>query len=324
MNEPRVSILIPVFNGERFLAECLESISIQDFDDFEVLIADDGSTDGSAEVIRHYAERDARIRWWRNPRNLGIGGNSNACLEQARGRFIKYVFQDDKLLKASVVRRMVEILEGDASLALVVSAALLIDEESRPIRERYCFRKSGVWEGGQVVIHCLAENANKIGEPSLGMFRKSQAGEGYDIRFKQLLDLDFWFSLLERGRFHYIAEPLCAFRQHARQQTEVNRRSGASEGEGLLLAEKCWARPGFRKLVAGDPSARWKLCSHRYYLRKDYGQNAAALAAEISGLIGARIYVGWWLWHRLSRPAFNFMRRKEKRRDARFGQEPRR
>ncbi len=94
-SQPKVSVLVPVYNGEKYLAECLDSVLAQDFANMEILIADDGSTDGSRELIRHYAEKDSRIRWWRNPANLGLAGNFNACLRAARNDYIKYVLQDD-------------------------------------------------------------------------------------------------------------------------------------------------------------------------------------------------------------------------------------
>ena len=68
----KVSVLIPVFNGERYLAECLESVLAQDFPDLEILIGDDGSRDNSSEIISQFAARDPRIRWWKNPRNFGL------------------------------------------------------------------------------------------------------------------------------------------------------------------------------------------------------------------------------------------------------------
>ncbi|MGD0615204.1 MAG: glycosyltransferase [Verrucomicrobiota bacterium] len=85
MRAPSVSVLIPVYNGESFLGECIESVLARDFADHELFISDDGAADDSSAVIRRCAERDGRIRWWRNPRNLGIGGNFNACRKAARG-----------------------------------------------------------------------------------------------------------------------------------------------------------------------------------------------------------------------------------------------
>jgi glycosyltransferase involved in cell wall biosynthesis len=310
MRTPLVSVLIPVFNGEPFLAECLESILAQDFSDCEILISDDGSTDGSAAVIERFAARDSRIRWWRNPRNLGIGGNFNACLKAARGEFLKFVLQDDKLLDPSALRRMVAAMESDASVSLVGSASHLIDAHSRLLKVRNRFRRSGVRDGKRVIICCLEHNGNLIGEPSLVLFRKSQSARGFDEQLVQLLDQEMWFHLLEQGRFAYIAEPLCAFRQHPAQLTEVNRRSGASTEEDILLLERYYTRPWMK-----DGAARWQmLCTQAYYLRKRRGERAAALRADIARTLSRRAYATWWVWHKLTQPFNNFRRWLEKRR----------
>ena len=309
MRTPLVSVLIPVFNGEPFLAECLESILAQNLGDFEVLISDDGSTDGSAAVIQRYAARDSRIRWWRNPRNLGIGGNFNAALKAARGEFLKYVLQDDKLLEPSALRRMVAAMENDASVSLVGSASHLIDSRSRLLEVRNRFRRSGVRDGKRIIIYCLEHNGNLIGEPSLVLFRKSQSARGFDGQLVQLLDLEMWFHLLEQGRFAYIAEPLCAFRQHPAQLTEVNRRSGASAEEDLLLLERYYTRPWMK-----DGVARRQMCTQAYYLRKRPGERAAKLRADIALTLSRRAYATWWVWHKLTQPFSNLRRWLEKRR----------
>jgi len=305
---PLVSFLVPVFNGEPFLAECLDSILAQDFGDYELLLSDDGSTDGSAAVIERYARRDGRIRWWRNPRNLGIGGNFNACLKSAQGRYIKYVLQDDKLIDPSVVRRMVAVLESDPSVTLVVSAAQLIDAQSRPIKVRDNFGRSGVWAGKQIIVRCLERDANLIGEPSLALFRRSQAARGFDEGLKQLLDLEMWFHLLEEGRLAYLDQPLCAFRQHPAQQTEANRRSGDSVDEDLVLLERYCARPWMADVMA--PQVRF---TRLYYLRSRPGERAAATRAELTKAMGWRSYAVCWLRHKLTRPYCNLRRSVRKR-----------
>jgi glycosyltransferase involved in cell wall biosynthesis len=300
MRTPLVSVLIPVFNGESFLAECLESILAQDLGDYELLISDDGSTDGSAALIQRYAARDSRIRWWRNPRNLGIGGNFNACLKAARGEFLKYVLQDDKLLRPSALRQMVTTLENDPSVSLVASASQLIDAQSRPIQARNSFGQSGVREGKEIIVHCLKENANVIGEPSLALFRKSQAARGFDDQLKQLLDLEMWFHLLEQGRFAFIAEPLCAFRQHPAQFTEVNRRSGASDDEDLTLMERYYTKPWMRDFIT--PQA---IFTQVYYLRKRGKEKPAAVAAAMARDLSPPTYALCWLRHKVTRPFRN-------------------
>jgi len=88
---PKVSVLIPVFNGGTNLAECLDSVLAQDFRDVEILVADDGSSDDSMAIVATYAARDSRLRHWTNPQRLGLTANSNACLRAARGEYIKFI-----------------------------------------------------------------------------------------------------------------------------------------------------------------------------------------------------------------------------------------
>jgi len=106
----KVSILIPTYNSKQYLSECLDSIVSQDFTDMEILISDDVSTDDTLKAVQAYAVRDARIRWWQNPRNLGFVGNHNACLQQATGEYIKFLHPDDQLLSTSAIRKMVAAL----------------------------------------------------------------------------------------------------------------------------------------------------------------------------------------------------------------------
>ena len=310
MNPPKVSILIPVYNGETFLAECFDSILAQDFGDFEVLVSDDGSKDGSADLIQTYARRDARIRYWRNPHNLGIGGNFNACLQAARGEFVKYLLQDDKFVNASALRRLVAKIESDASLSLVASATHLIDAQSALLGVRGAFAPDAVLDGRTVIARCLINDSNFIGEPSLVLFRKSQAARGFDASFKQLLDLEMWFHLLEQGRFGYLAEPLCAFRQHPAQQTAANIRSGVAAKEHLLLAQQYVDRPWLRKLVPPE-----LIFQEAYNFRKGRRPNGGPLLALIAKNhpLYSRQYAIYWLKYKVSRPFHNLSRSLDKR-----------
>jgi len=300
MREPLVSVLIPVFNGEPFLAACLESVLAQDFGDYEVLISDDGSTDGSPAIIESYARRDSRIRSWRNPANLGIGGNFNSCLRAARGEYLKYVLQDDKLLKPSALRQMVTTLDKDPTVSLVVSASELIDAQSHVIQTRNFFGRSGVREGKDVIVHCLRKNANVIGEPSLALFRRCQAARGFDETLKQLLDLEMWFHLLEQGRFAFIAQPLCAFRRHPAQLTVVNRRSGATDEEDLTIMERYYTKPWMKDFIT--PQTIFTLA---YYLRKRRKKRPSAVATVIARDLRPQTYVLCWVRHRITRPFSN-------------------
>jgi len=293
MSAPKVSILVPVYNGEEFLGECLDSVRAQDFQDMEILIADDGSTDGSVALIERYATADPRIRWWNNGHNLGLAANFNRCLREAKGEYIKYVLQDDKLLAPTAVRRMVEVLDHHPAASLVGSASQILDEHSRVTEVRDYFQP-GIMDGRQTIIRCL-EQANLIGEPSVVMFRRAQATRGFDAQLPQLLDLDLWFHLLEQGQFVYLAEPLCAFRHHARQQTKVNRRSGVNDG--LLLIAIWYAKPWVQ---AG--MTRQALFKQIFNLRKHYGAQVENLTREMLQSLGRGWYALFWLWRKIARP----------------------
>ncbi len=102
MTVPLVSVLITVYNRERFLAAAVDSVLAQTMQDFEAIIVDDGSTDGSVEIARNYAARDNRIRFFRNEKNLGDYPNRNRAASLATGKFLKYLDSDDILYPHSL------------------------------------------------------------------------------------------------------------------------------------------------------------------------------------------------------------------------------
>jgi glycosyltransferase involved in cell wall biosynthesis len=308
MNAPKVSVLIPVYNGEKYLAECLNSVLAQEFADMEILIADDGSPDGSRELIQRYADKDPRIRWWRNPANLGLAGNFNYCLRAARGQYIKYLLQDDKLLSPAALRRMAEMLDQHPDVSLVGSASHVIDEQSHSLEYRDSFRETGVMEGKAAILHCLMRNGNCIGEPSVVMFRREQAAGGYDESYRQLLDLDFWFRLLEQGKFAYIADPLCAFRQHAEQQTAVNRESKAHVQDELRLAQYWLTRPWLL-----EQAGRRVLFKQIYNMKKHYGERGRPYVRDIMANLTPKWYAVYWVEHKICSPFRNLTRWLRKR-----------
>jgi glycosyltransferase involved in cell wall biosynthesis len=296
----KVSVLVPVYNGEPFLAECLESVLAQDFADMEILVADDASTDGSVALVERYAAKDSRVRWWRNPGKLGLARNFNCCLRAATGEYIKYVLQDDKLVSPLAIRSMVGLLDNYPEVALVGSASQVIDAQSRLLETRNGFCRSGVGEGKRAIAQCLEQNQNLIGEPTVTMFRKEQAARGFDERYRQVPDLEMWFYLLEQGQFAWLAEPLCAFRRHPRQQTEVNRRNHVGGEEQWILMRTCFAKPWVRKMISHRALFR-----QIYHLRKQRDEQAGLLAAEMMAALKPRRFAFYWLERRITRPFEN-------------------
>jgi glycosyltransferase involved in cell wall biosynthesis len=228
MAEPQISVCIPSYNHSRFLPQTIASVLEQTFDDFEVLIIDDCSTDGTEAILKRYALRNPRIRFGVNRENLGMVNNWNLCLEEARGKYVKYLFGDDLLLSKDALRRMLSIFETDKSISLVTSSRRIIDSKSNTIGIKSPFKQDLIAHGTKLINLCLARQDNLIGEPTAVMFRKSDAVRGFRPEYTQIVDLEMWFHLLEKGDFAYIREPLCAFRIHPRQQTINNRSSPLS------------------------------------------------------------------------------------------------
>lgn len=118
---PKVSILIPVFNREHLISECIQSALDQTYADFEVVVVDNASDDGTWEICQRFAALDPRVRVFRNETNIGPVRNWRRCAEEARGEFGKILFSDDTL-EPDCLSDMVPILE-DADVALVYCAA---------------------------------------------------------------------------------------------------------------------------------------------------------------------------------------------------------
>ena len=123
---PRLSIGLPVYNGEDYLAESLEALLGQTYEDFELIISDNASTDGTADICRRYARQDSRIRYFRQSRNLGCNPNHNFVIEQARGELFKLA-SDDDLYARDLLKRCVDVLDECPRYVLAHSWSALID-----------------------------------------------------------------------------------------------------------------------------------------------------------------------------------------------------
>jgi len=127
-----VSIGLPVYNGDRYLAGALGALLNQSHRDFELIIADNASTDRTPEICRAFAASDERVRWIRNDINLGAARNYNLTLDQARGRYFKWAAHDD-LCHPRFLERCLAVLEQAPDTVLVHSRSSGIDENGRMI-----------------------------------------------------------------------------------------------------------------------------------------------------------------------------------------------
>lgn len=220
---PLISICLPVFNGEPHLALAIESVLAQSFQDYELLIADDGSTDASKEIANAYAAKDKRIQHWTNETRQGLFGNYNACINRSRGKYIKPYAQDD-LLEPSALATLKEVLDEHDSVALVSSARKIIDENGVLLELKQPLPESRLLPGPELIRFHLIGLNNWVGEPSCVMYRAQRKGSGFDRSFYHYGDIEYWFRIIEKGNYYYLHEPLASFRRHGQNQTDTNHR----------------------------------------------------------------------------------------------------
>ena len=123
----KASIIIPVYNGEAYLRQCLDSIASQTMKDFEVVCVNDGSTDASGAILSEYASRDTRFRV-HSQQTAGVGVARNRGLEISKGEYVLFVDADDELCEADALERLVDLAEREGLDALFFDAATRFDE----------------------------------------------------------------------------------------------------------------------------------------------------------------------------------------------------
>ena len=123
---PRLSVGLPVYNGSPYLAESIEAILGQTFEDFELVISDNASTDDTQEIGRSFEKQDSRVRYFRQPRNIGLSPNHNFCAEQARGGLFKWASNDD-LYARDLLEKCVAALDEYPQVVLAHSYTAMID-----------------------------------------------------------------------------------------------------------------------------------------------------------------------------------------------------
>ena len=150
---PRVSIGLPVFNGERFLGEALDCWLAQTYGDFELIISDNGSQDGTSDICRAYAARDKRIQYFRHNENRGAAWNYNHAYELSRGEYFKWAADDD-LCAPDYLEQCVEVLDAQPDVAWCHSRAVHIDPRGR--------RMAGPEFGRMITYAAAAETADPV------------------------------------------------------------------------------------------------------------------------------------------------------------------
>ena len=243
---PKVTVLIPVFNRERFVDEAIRSVIEQDFDDFELLLVDDGSTDRTPEVLETWTKRDARVVVVTSAMNQGIPGALNLGLAHARGKYVARLDSDDLMMP----RRLAEqaaVLDAHPEVVLVSCAYDIVDVEGNHL---------GTWKGDEPpeVTAFLLNFYNVVGGGGQVMFRLAEVREegGYALEYPSSEDYDLWVRLLRRGRIETLPFVGMTKRTHGSQSLA---RYGALKRANWTGIMRSSLEPYLRRAVSDDEIA---------------------------------------------------------------------
>lgn len=223
--KPLVSVCIPTYRCARFLPAAIDSVLSQDYSEFELIVQDNCSQDGTGEILEDYASRDPRVDYRINESNIGMVANWNFCLRRAKGKYIKFLCADDLLATTDALALYVAAMEADPQVSLVASSRQVIDEYHNKQKVLAEYPAMAGCAGTAIIRDCLLAGRNKIGEISSAMFRKDQASRGFNNAHHHSADLEMFFYLLKLGHFSFIDTPLAFFRVYAGQQTALAKKS---------------------------------------------------------------------------------------------------
>ncbi|AFZ00756.1 glycosyltransferase family 2 protein [Calothrix sp. PCC 6303] len=216
-NKPRLSIGLPVYNGEKFLRPALDSLLNQTFQDFELIISDNASTDATEAICQEYADKDSRIRYYRNPDNVGCARNFNYVLELASCEYFKWVAYDD-LHDSTFIEKCINILDQDPNLILCHSQVQFIDETGRYIQDYNIHIKANLPKAHQRFSELITKH---LCYQCYGVIRTKILKNAPRMGSYGAADAIFLLRLALFGRFYEIPEYLFFARHHSQQSLSM-------------------------------------------------------------------------------------------------------
>lgn len=257
MTTPLVSILIPTYNRRELVASALASALSQTYSHTEILVHDNHSSDGTPLYLKQYTS-DPRVRLFLAPHNRGMIGAWNYLLKMARGKYLKFLASDD-LLDPTCVAKLTKVLESHQGAVLATCQRRFVYDEQGRVETRGMATESQIFVGGKLahsLLTCL--RVNPIGEPTAVLFRRNVALRvgGFDPRYSQLADFEYWLRLLEYGDVAYHHEALCTFSLHAKSSTSAAIADGRFIDETYALISKYYGDPHYRQIFALRPKDR--------------------------------------------------------------------
>ena len=274
---PRVSVGLPVYNGERFLEFAIGSLLGQTCGDFELIISDNASTDGTEAICRRYASLDSRVRYYRSERNRGAAWNHNRVVELARAPYFKWAAHDD-ICAPSFLERCADVLDREPSAILCYAQTVLIDEAGQPLglgANRCVPGSPDPFLRFRTLMETLA-----LSDPMYGIIRADVLRQTALLGSYPAADLVLLSELALRGTFQIVPETLFFRRDHAQK---ADRAHPASAG----LAS--WY----------DPNNQGKLVLRYWRLLVEYVGSITRTPMGLSARARCYVYMLRWFWWNL-------------------------
>ncbi|MCW5701095.1 MAG: glycosyltransferase [Bradyrhizobium sp.] len=209
----RVSAILPIYNGEKFLAETLESVLSQNFSSFEIIIVDDGSNDGSAAIIEKYrALYPDKFSVILHETNRGVCATVREALSHCCGEFIFPIGHDD-IWHPDYLTKMVFVLDQDPTLSAVFASVRVIDADGTPILFDV-FEHNILNEIDQRRLVSKLLGGNFLCVPASGIRRTKMKASDFGINNELLQDHELWLNLSVRGGFAYVPGAIASYRRH--------------------------------------------------------------------------------------------------------------
>lgn len=217
---PKVTVCLPTYNSGEFITQAIDSVLQQTFTDFELIISDDCSTDNTPEVIKSYLQKDSRIRYLKNSKNLGLFANWNQCLESADGEYITIFAQDDVMLPKNLEQK-VKILDKYQNIGLVTSSIMVVDANNNHLNWNWANYAEDKFVNGKEWVRNILGEANPICCPFVLMRRQvlEKIGRKFNESYAYAADLELWLRIALVADLYFVKEILGYYRWHEGNKT---------------------------------------------------------------------------------------------------------
>lgn len=226
-----ISVLMPVYNAEKYVGQAIESILEQTFKNFELIIIDDASTDASYNVIQKYAKKDKRIKVFKNTHNQGIGANRNRLVKLASGKYIAWQDADDISLPTRLAKQY-QFMENNPQVGICGAWIQFFNEEGDFAIRKYAAEDSNL----RKTVFSYSPVAQPVAILRKEIFKNNNYF--YDNTLSPVEDLDMSFKIGERWQFANLQEILLKYRQHSNNSSLQSKKLKDTIKKTLIVRKK--------------------------------------------------------------------------------------